>query len=659
MSKQHHQSQGNSLSEEKFRRIFEVASDGLIYMDTSGRIVDVNEQAVRIFGGSKEDLLGKHFTRVGVVSSTNLPRITKAFASILLGRGAPLEVQIRNKKGQMRFLECSYSVMKTDGRLAGILAIARDITERKKAERALLESQQKFERLFSGSPEAAVFVDARDHVQDINSRFSELFGYSSEEALGKALDDLIVPTDRREEAEILTQKSAVGYVDHETVRKRKDGLPIPVLMSAAPVTLEGQNTGCVVLYRDIAERKKIEEQLRESEERLKGITERSFDAILAMDLEGRITFVSFVAERILGYKPEEIKGKSLHTFFAEREIPKAAQAFAEVASGKSMRGLELELLRKDGSSVTVEVNGAPIIKDGKVVGVQATARDISERKQMQQKLQEYSEELEALVEKRTRQLEEAQDQLVKSERLAAIGQVAAMVGHDLRNPLAGIKGAAYYLKTKPALRKDRKTMEMLELIEKDIEYSNKIITDLLEYSGDVHLELTETTPKLIIGETLSLLEVPNNIQVINLTESDPRIKADIEKLNRAFVNLIKNAIDAMPYGGKLAIKSTGTNDNVEFTFADTGMGMTKEQMGKIWAPFFTTKAKGMGLGLPICKRIIEAHKGYITVESMPGIGTTFTVTIPIEPKPTEGGEKVWVNVPESLSSMTTKASEKS
>lgn len=659
MSKQHHQSQGNSLSEEKFRRIFEVASDGLIYMDTSGRIVDVNEQAVRIFGGSKEDLLGKHFTRVGVVSSTNLPRITKAFASILLGRGAPLEVQIRNKKGQMRFLECSYSVMKTDGRLAGILAIARDITERKKAERALLESQQKFERLFSGSPEAAVFVDARDHVQDINSRFSELFGYSSEEALGKALDDLIVPTDRREEAEILTQKSAVGYVDHETVRKRKDGLPIPVLMSAAPVTLEGQNTGCVVLYRDIAERKKIEEQLRESEERLKGITERSFDAILAMDLEGRITFVSFVAERILGYKPEEIKGKSLHTFFAEREIPKAAQAFAEVASGKSMRGLELELLRKDGSSVTVEVNGAPIIKDGKVVGVQATARDISERKQMQQKLQEYSEELEALVEKRTRQLEEAQDQLVKSERLAAIGQVAAMVGHDLRNPLAGIKGAAYYLKTKPALRKDRKTMEMLELIEKDIEYSNKIITDLLEYSGDVHLELTETTPKLIIGETLSLLEVPNNIQVINLTESDPRIKADIEKLNRVFVNLIKNAIDAMPYGGKLAIKSTGTNDNVEFTFADTGMGMTKEQMGKIWAPFFTTKAKGMGLGLPICKGIIEAHKGYITVESMPGIGTTFTVTIPIEPKPTEGGEKVWVNVPESLSSMTTKASEKS
>lgn len=659
MSKQHHQSQGNSLSEEKFRRIFEVASDGLIYMDTSGRIVDVNEQAVRIFGGSKEDLLGKHFTRVGVVSSTNLPRITKAFASILLGRGAPLEVQIRNKKGQMRFLECSYSVMKTDGRLAGILAIARDITERKKAERALLESQQKFERLFSGSPEAAVFVDARDHVQDINSRFSELFGYSSEEALGKALDDLIVPTDRREEAEILTQKSAVGYVDHETVRKRKDGLPIPVLMSAAPVTLEGQNTGCVVLYRDIAERKKIEEQLRESEERLKGITERSFDAILAMDLEGRITFVSFVAERILGYKPEEIKGKSLHTFFAEREIPKAAQAFAEVASGKSMRGLELELLRKDGSSVTVEVNGAPIIKDGKVVGVQATARDISERKQMQQKLQEYSEELEALVEKRTRQLKEAQDQLVKSERLAAIGQVAAMVGHDLRNPLTGIKGAAYYLKTKPALRKDKKTMEMLELIEKDIEYSNKIITDLLEYSRDVHLELTETTPKLIIGETLSLLEVPNNIQVINLTESDPRIKADIEKLNRAFVNLIKNAIDAMPYGGKLAIKSTGTNDNVEFTFADTGMGMTKEQMGKIWAPFFTTKAKGMGLGLPICKGIIEAHKGYITVESMPGIGTTFTVTIPIEPKPTEGGEKVWVNVPESLSSMTTKASEKS
>jgi signal transduction histidine kinase/putative methionine-R-sulfoxide reductase with GAF domain len=274
-----------------------------------------------------------------------------------------------------------------------------------------------------------------------------------------------------------------------------------------------------------------------------------------------------------------------------------------------------------------------------------------------QQQKQYMEHLEEKVEERTKQLKEAQEQLIKSERLAAIGQVAAMVGHDLRNPLTGIKGAAYYLRNKLGSKMNDKAKEMLELVEKDVECANMIIADLMEYSREIRLDLTETTPKSAIKETLALVEVPDNVQLLDLTLDKPSIKVDVEKMERVFANLIKNAIDAMPDGGKLIITSKESNGNVEMVFADTGTGMTKEVMGKIWTPFFTTKAKGMGLGLAICKRIVEAHGGKISVESIVGEGTTFTVTIPIEPKPKreEGGEKTWVNLPESLLSTTTKA----
>ncbi|MFQ5759279.1 MAG: GAF domain-containing protein, partial [Candidatus Bathyarchaeia archaeon] len=188
-------------------------------------------------------------------------------------------------------------------------------------------------------------------------------------------------------------------------------------------------------------------------------------------------------------------------------------------------------------------------------------------------VREYADQLELKVKQRTEELMEAQCRLLKAERLAAIGEVAAMVGHDLRNPLTGIAGVAYYLKMKLGSEIDKKTREMLELMDRDIEYSSRILSDLLEYSGEIMLELTETTPKTIMREALSLVEVPKNIQVSDITQSEPKIKVDVEKMQRAFVNIIKNAIDAMPKGGKLTIKSKETNGDLEIVFTDTGTGM--------------------------------------------------------------------------------------
>jgi signal transduction histidine kinase len=158
----------------------------------------------------------------------------------------------------------------------------------------------------------------------------------------------------------------------------------------------------------------------------------------------------------------------------------------------------------------------------------------------------------------------------------------------------------------------------------------------------------------MVEEALSSVEIPKSIQVVNKAKSPVKIKVDFEKMKRIFINLIRNAVEAMPNGGTLTVKSRKRGDKIEFTFSDTGVGMSEEVLKKLWTPLFTTKAKGMGFGLPVCKRFVEAHGGSIRAESTLGKGTTFTVTIPIEPKKEEGGENLWLKTQESSLLTTTK-----
>jgi len=262
-----------------------------------------------------------------------------------------------------------------------------------------------------------------------------------------------------------------------------------------------------------------------------------------------------------------------------------------------------------------------------------------------------AEQLESKVEERTRELRESQKRLLKAERLATMGELARMVGHDLRNPLTGIAGATYYLKSKLGDRISHKSREMLHLIERDIEYSNKIINDLLEYSGEIQLDIKTISLKQIFMEALALVKIPTNISVTDLIDERQRLEVDPDKMKRVFVNLIKNSIHAMPSGGKLQIQSRESNGKLSIKFTDTGIGISGKAIGKIWTPLFTTKAKGMGLGLSICKRLVEVHGGVISAKSIIGKGTTITIEIPVR-SDSKGGEVAWVGMPESLLSTT-------
>jgi signal transduction histidine kinase len=218
-------------------------------------------------------------------------------------------------------------------------------------------------------------------------------------------------------------------------------------------------------------------------------------------------------------------------------------------------------------------------------------------------------------------------QLRKSERFSTIGELAAMVAHDLRNPLQGIANAAFYLKRSPTISDKEK--EMLTVIQEDVRYSDRIVSDLLDYSKNIRLDITETNPQMLVRDALSMVVVPDNIRIRDETQAKPTLRLDVDKIKRVFINIVNNAMDAMPRGGSLLIRTAETGFGVDFVFADSGEGMTKEVLDKIFTPLFTTKAKGMGFGLSICKRIVEAHGGKISAESTLGKGTTFTISLPL------------------------------
>jgi PAS domain S-box-containing protein len=408
--------------------------------------------------------------------------------------------------------------------------------------------------------------------------------------------------------------------------------------------------------------KRAREELEASEEKYRTLCEDARVGMLRLDLKGTITYVNRLINEF-GLNKDDVIGKSMLKFISRKYRLKIFKQHISVIRGNNVEG-ETEIITPKGKLI-VEYASNPVRQGGKVIGCETVMQDITDKKEMERKLEEYAGQLETMVEARTIELKKSEEKLVRysqhleelveektrqlkqAERMATIGELAGMVGHDLRNPMTSISGAVYYIKNKSCLDENPKAKEMLDLIEEDICRANKIINDLLEYSREIKLELETCSPKTLVTAASLLVEIPDNIQVVSLVENGPEIRVDVEKMKRCFMNLIKNAVDAMPDGGTLTVKSREVNDAVEFTFADEGTGMSEETMEKLWSPLFTTKAKGMGFGLPICKRFIEAHGGKISVKSILGKGTTFSVKVPIYPE-TKETKDIWVNQPPAV-----------
>jgi signal transduction histidine kinase len=310
--------------------------------------------------------------------------------------------------------------------------------------------------------------------------------------------------------------------------------------------------------------------------------------------------------------------------FAASPLPKASFDYRIIRPDGSIRHIHSErMVREIGDDK----------KPRRIAGIE---QDITERKQIEKKLEEYAKNLEQLVEERTKQLQDA-------ERLAAIGQTAGMIGHDIRNPLQTIAGELYMMRQDVEASVDsecnRGVQESLNTIEDQVEYINKIVMDLQDFARPLKPELVQVELYKVIPELLSTVDVPDNVDAHSVCERNlPQIALDVTFLKRILVNLASNALQAMPNGGELAIRCSQQNGNISIVVSDTGVGIPEEIQPKIFQPLMTTKSKGQGFGLAVVKRLVEAQGGTIGFESKVGEGTKFKITFPIvgtlEKKPT-------------------------
>ena len=488
-----------------------------------------------------------------------------------------------------------------------------DVTERKKAEQELMD----LARFPSENPNPVMRI-AKDNSLLYTNNAAKLFLRNLKIAVGMHS----LPQISRHVSDVLKS----GMRKNVEI---KNGNRV-FLFTFAPIL----DAGYVNVYAiDITDLKETEKALSESEERFRAITDSAFDAVVMMDDKQKIIYWNPAAEKIFGYTQREALGNHV-SFLVPTNLLEPMGKGMEKLGRNSLnlfagRVFETVCRHKNGRELPVEISGSVLEIRGSNYSV-AIIRDATERKRMQKKLEIYSSHLKDMVELRTMQLKDANERLVRSERLAAIGELAGMVGHDLRNPLTSIKNAAYFLKKKGSTLSEDKTKDMLEIIEGGVVHSDKIINDLLDYAREIHLELQVLSLQKLLEYALCTVRIPEKVKIINEIPDKLNVAVDQNKIERVFINFVNNAIEAMPNGGTLTIGCSQTKDNIEISFADTGEGIPEEILPKLFTPLFTTKAQGMGFGLAICKRIVEAHGGKIAVETAKGIGTTFKATLPIE-----------------------------
>jgi len=375
-------------------------------------------------------------------------------------------------------------------------------------------------------------------------------------------------------------------------------------------------------------------QLKESEDRYRSFVENLDDLVVMTDSEGIILEVNRKAESYLRTPRERLVGTSFFRYVAEPHRKELRQALQKVLKGKRVESAYVRLQLGPRKEVPFELTAFGQYRAGRFLQAQFVLRDISRREKLEQEIQRYMEMLERQVEERTQALSETQQLLIMSEKMAAIGQLAAGIAHELRNPLSIIGTSVYYLSRVLTGSENPRIQEHLTIIQSEIARSQKIITNLLDFSRRSTAERESADVNKVLQQTLEILEKNfknQEIEVVTDLQPLPLCFVNVDEMKQAFLNLLLNARDAMPNGGKLTVRSyVHSSRYVAVEIEDTGIGIRAPDLERIFDPFFTTKPEnGVGLGLSLVHATIQRNRGKIIVKSEPNRGTVFTVLLPI------------------------------
>jgi PAS domain S-box-containing protein len=678
-----------SKSESKYRTLYETSRDGIVQTNRTGRIVECNQAYADMLGYSKEELLGLTYQQLTPKKWRQMENEIVNQSWEKTGYSPVYEKEfVRKDRSVFPVSIRVWLVRDENGKPIGMWSMVRDITRRKQAEEAVTREKNVLKGIMENTDAMFVYLDPAFNFVAVNSAYEKGSGYSAEELIGKNHFALFPNAENQAIFEkVRDTGKTVEYRDKpfEFADQPKRGVTY-WNWTLAPIKDETGNVqGLVLSLMETTHRKELEMELLETlevsqqrESEISALLKASKAVLYHRDFQHVAREIFGACKELIGASAGYVAllsedEKENEVLFLDsgglpctvnRNLPMPIRGLrgvtynsGKVAYSNDFLHSEWAKLMPEGHVNLKNVLFAPLIIDKKIVGIIGLANKLNgftERDaamalafgeiasialinsrmldtlmEDEKRLKAYTENLEEIVVEETKKLKEA-------ERLAAIGETAGMVGHDIRNPLQAITSSAYLakeeLKTLPESTEKEGLKESVDTIEEQVTYIDKIVSDLQDFVKPLNPKIEACEPHKLANDALLNMAIPENIKVLILIEDDlPHLFADKYFIKRVLINLITNAIQAMPDGGTLKVEAAQENGMVLISVEDTGLGIPEENRNKIFKPLFTTKSKGQGFGLAVCKRLVEAHDGgSISFESKVGKGSKFTVKVPIK-----------------------------
>ena len=599
------------------------ASSDLIYVfDRKTRYIYVNRSGADALGFKPHQMVDKTIEELGLPAQT-LKRMT-ALGDIVFATGRPVTDELHwvDPKGEKDYEYVLTPIYSEQGVVEAVISTARDVTERKRIEESVRCERDQAQQYLDTAEVLMVVLDPSGRITRLNRKGCEILGVQQEQILGLDWFEQFVPYHAQQKA----REGFVRIIAGEIGPFRRHQNPVLTARgeerdmewhNALLTDATGTIIGTLSSGTDVTERNRIGAALERSERKYRELVQGVNNVILQTDLQGTITFANKYGLQLFGYADAELVGRK----FIDTLLPAMDRADAAFASfinelQDAPRGYiqtVSENVTKEGRGLWIEwMCTALFDAKGNFAGVLGAGIDITSRL-------------------------EAEKALKSVERFAAIGETAAMVGHDLRNPLQAIRFAIDLQKKKGALNPSElrgdtdwaNVGRLCNLIDEQVRYMDKIVGDLQAFAQPLEPEHATIRAVDLITLTLASMRVPEKVHVTTSIPDDLSLYLDPQLMQRVFINLILNAIQAMPEGGTLAITAATSDGAVFITVEDSGVGIRDDIKDKLFSPLFTNKAKGTGLGLAVCKRIVELHDGTIIVESNEGRGARFVLKLPV------------------------------
>lgn len=638
--------------EGQLNAIFHGVRDGIALLDSCARLIRVNERVLEVGGYSEREIIGKTLDQLTMFPPESRSQLKSAFSSALGGQeNTPHEVSVQIKNGVELWLEVYMQTLEVEGEPLTVLAVLRDVSARKRAEQAVKQSEERYRRLAESSRDIIFVIDRDDRVEYLNPFAARVLHSSPEELTGRLRSELFPGKANESQKNSLDRVFQTGEplrVENEITLGGKtiylDTLLIPLRDDRGVVT------SVMGISRDITDRKKTEEALRLSERRYRTLIEQASDGIFLVSRDGKIIDVNTAGCRMLGYTREEILQLHPRQLVDESEVESNPLMLGKLRSGDSLVN-QRHLRRKDGTFVFAE-NCIKVLPDG---NIQAIVRDISERARIER-------------------------ERVRSQKLESVALLAGSIAHDFGNFLTAILGNISLANT--LLSPSNQVFSILSDAENACLKARALTQQLLSFSsGKAPVKKRVSIRELISGTVRFAVAGSKVTPLFEFDENLFDAEVDPDRLSQAIHNIVINALQTRSHGGKLRVACGNLTlkrltlfyglrippgDYIQISIEDEGTGIHPRHLPRIFDPYFTTKQDGTGLGLTTAYSIIKQHGGYITLESQPGVGTTFYIFLPAtaprekvkeEPReyiPTGKGRVLVVDDDEALRNLTGK-----